>query len=60
MVTGALESHFSGARKNLQFVHLSERLKKGKHRIKYDPCRLLSNLCYPKRECKAASDRVYT
>lgn len=25
MVTGALESHFSGARKNLQFVHLNER-----------------------------------
>lgn len=29
-MTGALESHFSGVRKNLQFVHLSKRSERMK------------------------------
>lgn len=58
VLTGALESHFSGVRKNLQFVHLRER---GKDIEENTNSRgLLSHLRFPKRDCKVASDLEYT
>lgn len=57
-MTGALESHFSGVWKNLQFVHLRER---GKDIEENTNSRgLLSHLRFPKRDCKVASDLEYT
>lgn len=57
-MTGALERHFSGVRKNLQFVHLSER---GKDIDQNTNLRgLPSHLRFPKRDRKVSSDLEYT
>lgn len=58
VLTGALESHFSGVRKNLQFVHLSERGKDIDQNANL--WGLPSHLHFPKRDCKVSSDLEYT